>query len=276
MPLKLRALKEWMAEPNTMLYLYCITRKTPEISDLTGGHLLCIPVSHFFVFAKAVSPEEFSEENLKKNLNDLAWVDLHVRNHIRVIGEIMKSDEVIPFKFGTIFLSEDNLRKFIHDYDTSLTENFTEITGKEEWAVKLYCNREEMIRHLGEVNDEIRTLRQTMEQSAPGKAFLLRRKIAELTEQEVYRVMKTYGQSCFAMLEAVSVKTRVHNLLPKEATERQDEMILNLSFLVEKNRVSDFLAETKSAGKKYENTGIIPEVTGPWPPFSFISIKEPA
>jgi hypothetical protein len=51
-------------------------------------------------------------------------------------------------------------------------------------------------------------------------------------------------------------------------------MILNAAFLIEKNQVADFLGTVEMLRKKDGNSGFVIETTGPWPPFSFIYIKE--
>ena len=51
-------------------------------------------------------------------------------------------------------------------------------------------------------------------------------------------------------------------------------MILNAGFLVHKNKVADFNRVVETVQQKGENSGFFIEATGPWPPFSFISIKE--
>jgi hypothetical protein len=51
-------------------------------------------------------------------------------------------------------------------------------------------------------------------------------------------------------------------------------MILNATFFVDKQQVSDFMHITNLQRKKYSKLGLFFDVTGPWPPFSFISIKE--
>jgi hypothetical protein len=51
-------------------------------------------------------------------------------------------------------------------------------------------------------------------------------------------------------------------------------MILNATFLVSKNKVNDFNTIVITQREKGEKSGFCIEVSGPWPPFSFISIKE--
>lgn len=260
---------------NELVYIYCIADQ-PLKRDLLSENenLRCLALQGFYVIAKLVSPDEFSEENLRKNFSDLGWIDRNARDHIRVITGVMDKSSVIPFKFGTIFNTIGNLEKFIMDYSASLAENFNNIKGKEEWSVKIYCNREVLTQQIDELSEEVGALQREILQSKPGKAFILKRKKAELIEREIDQVIRTCGQSCYNELASVSELVQINNLLPKEITERTDEMILNCSCFVKVEKIGELLSDIGSLREKYQNAGLEIEATGPWPPFSFISIKE--
>jgi len=110
--------------------------------------------------------------------------------------------------------------------------------------------------------------------SSPGKAFLLQRKKAVLIEDEIDRICKSYGQEYYDKCKNLSESTSLNNLLPKELSGREDTMILNATFLVSKNKVTDFKSTVDALKNRNGKTGFSIEVTGPWPPFSFIAIKE--
>jgi predicted transcriptional regulator len=260
---------------NDLIYVYCIAINPPGlINELKSRGLKSIVVEGLNVFIKNVPENKFSEENLKQNIADLHWLESNVREHISVIGMIMEYSSVIPFKFGTIFNTLEGLEKFITDYSASLLENFNFITGKEEWAVKIYCNRNALSKHIDELSEAASALEKQIMASSPGKAFLLQRKKADLIENELDRICKECGQSYYNELSALSEATGLNNLLPKEITGREDSMILNAAFLVRKEKVADLKDMITVLGSREANSSFIIELTGPWPPFSFISINE--
>ena len=260
---------------NELLYVYCIAINPPGLIDeLKSGGLRSISIEEFNVLIKNVPESEFSEENLRLHIADLHWLEANVREHIHVIGMIMDHTPVIPFKFGTIFNSLEGLKKFVADYSGSLLENFEYIRGKEEWAVKIYCDRKALSKHIDELSEPAATLEKQIMASSPGKAFLLQRKKADLIENELDRICKECGQSYFNELTVLSGATHLSNLLPKEVTGRDDTMLLNAAFLVNKEKVTDFTNMTKKLGSREANSAFNIELTGPWPPFSFISINE--
>jgi hypothetical protein len=260
---------------NDLIYVYCLSNGSPEPGrDMELAGLKSLAVGDFYVIVKYVHESEFSEENFKRNLSDIQWLETNAREHVGIISALMEQNTVIPFKFGTIFHAEDSLKKFITDYSGSLIENFHHIKRKEEWSVKIYCDRKSLCEQIDELSEEAAALEKKILVSSPGKAYLLKRKKTDLIENEMDRLCKKYGQEYFNQFKNLSESTNLNNLLPKEFTGREDTMILNAIFLVSKNNAIDFKNTADKLMEKHGDFGFFIEITGPWPPFSFISIKE--
>ncbi|EAR13310.1 hypothetical protein PI23P_02412 [Polaribacter irgensii 23-P] len=260
---------------NELTYVYCISDSPLPVHSISDQKdLECLKFGTFYGYVKKVSPDEFSEENLNKNFNNLPWIERHARNHIRIIGEIMKSSIVIPFKFGTVFNSEESLGNFIQKYTSSLNENLKNIKGKEEWSVKIYCNYTVLNEEIMELSEDVRNLEQEISKSKPGKSFLLKRKKVELIEKEVAKVVQLSGQICYEEVKRFSELTQVNSLLSAEHSDRKDSMILNISCFVNQVSVTEFIDAIGELQKKYKKIGFDISTAGPWPPFSFTSIKE--
>jgi hypothetical protein len=251
-----------------------MSESPPAIDQLTEfDGLKSLVVEGFYLVIKFVPESEFSEINLKRNLSNLKWLDDNAREHISVIIRVSENCTVIPFKFGTVYHSTDSIKDFVRDYSTSLIENFNKTRGKEEWSVKIYYNRTVLSRQIDELSEEAAALEKQIIASSPGKAFLLKRKKTDLIETEMDRLCKKYGQAYFDEFKSSSVDSTLENLIPKEYTGRDDTMILNANFLVEKEKVHLFTNVVENLRKKDGNTGFFIETTGPWPAFSFVSIK---
>ena len=258
---------------NELIYVYCISDSPPGIArNFKFKDLKSLKFDDYCVFVKYVTASEFSEDNFKRNLNDIQWVETNAREHMNVIGMIMEYTTVIPFKFGTIYNTKAGLQLFITDFSVSLTENFNHIRGKEEWAVKVFCDRKALCDQIDQLSEKAADIEKQIMASSPGKAFLLGRKKIGLIDDEMDRLCKDYGQKYFNEFKSLSESISLSNLLPKEYTGREDTMILNAAFLVSKDKVSDFKWTFDTLRNKDRNSGFIIEVTGPWPPFNFIFI----
>ena len=95
-----------------------------------------------------------------------------------------------------------------------------------------------------------------------------------MVEKEVAKVVQLSGQVCYEEVKSFSELTQVNNLLSTEHSDRKDSMILNISCFVNQVRVNEFLEAIGELQKKYKKIGFDMYTAGPWPSFSFTSIKE--
>jgi hypothetical protein len=65
-----------------------------------------------------------------------------------------------------------------------------------------------------------------------------------------------------------AVASRHHPPQDPRLSGRAGAQILNVAYLLDEEQVPGFLAVTRAAGERL--AGIEVEVTGPWPPYSFI------
>jgi len=92
-----------------MIYAFCICRTKPNLQKLNpDDSIFSIHYPSLHVVARNVSEDEFGEQKIKENLLDMEWVKTKAFFHERVIETVMKSTCVIPFKFATMFCTEDN------------------------------------------------------------------------------------------------------------------------------------------------------------------------
>jgi len=259
-----------------LIYLYCMTDKTLNLEEMEkiSENIFPINSNGLYAVAKYVPKAEFSEENLKQNFADMNWVEPQVREHIRIISEIMKSSTVIPFKFGTIYNNEKNIKKMINNYSKTFMENINYLKNKEEWSVKIYCNLEKFDTMIIKNSDKINQLDNEIRQSSPGKAYILKKKRKDLIILENERKLNEYGQNCFNDLQKVADSTKINNLLPKEVTEKKNDMILNSAYLITKDKVKNFVNIIEKLINIYEAYGLEFDYSGPWPSYNFIDIKE--
>ncbi len=248
-----------------------------EVEDLAGKPYFIYHRGLYAVVSR-VTEDEFSRENLKKNLTDLEWIKQKAKAHEEIIEGIMRSVCAVPFKFATLFNTEDSLMGVLDEHIGILKENLMNLEGKEEWGVKIYCDKGRLKVYLSheDEDDEIRRLDKEISLSLPGKAFLLKKKKEELINIISSRKINAYCRHAFNKLGEESLEARINKILPKEVTERKEDMILNSAFLVDKNRVSAFINAGNIIRRAYERSGFFFDCTGPWPPYNFCNPPFPS
>lgn len=258
-----------------LIYLYCVTNEMPSVGAIIWAiHKLPIQLQYvhqnglYAVICK-VSAQEFSEDNLKKKLNDMEWLKTNVIMHEKIIERIMESTCVIPFKFGTLFNSEDNLKTMLEEYAETFKESLNNLKDKEEWGVKIYCDTDKLKNNINQNEEEILKIERELKVSSPGKAFLLKKKKETLITGLTDKKLNEYAMDSFEELKNQSISIYINKLLPVGTGEKKEEMILNSVFLIYTNKVLNFINTVENLKTKYKAKGISFDCTGPWPPYNF-------
>jgi hypothetical protein len=264
-----------MAE-RQLVYLYCVTEREPGLEEAGSlvNNLYFVYQKGLYAVAGKVRESEFGEQNLKKNLADLGWVGTKASNHEKVIEEVMRSACVIPFKFATLFNTDDSLKAMLEQYAEEFKAVLKRLENKEEWGVKIYCDIEKLKASITNEEAEILKIENEINSSSAGKAYFLKKKKDELIKDTSNKKINEYGQETFELLKELSSSARINKLLPKEVTGREDDMVLNSAFLVGKDKVGDFINMIDTLKMHYEGKGLFIDCTGPWPPYNFCSLQK--
>jgi hypothetical protein len=263
-----------MAE--AIIYAYCVTKRTTNLKTVENliGSLYFVYHKGLFAAVSKVSADEFSAESLKSNMVDLEWVKKKVWLHEKVIEGIMKDTGVIPFKFATLFNTEESLNRYLDENFQVLRETLAKLSGKEEWGVKIYCNRGKLTDKLLKEEEDLFKLDNEIAASSAGKAFLLKKEKEQVLNRALVQKNNECGRQSYEALSAESFQECINNLLPKEVTENADDMILNAAFLVEKEKAGAFIAKVDDLKARYRDSGFYFDCTGPWPPYNFCDLSK--
>jgi ATP-dependent Lon protease len=254
----------------TMLtYLYCVAelgeKSLPENVDE-------IRVEGLAAIVSAVSEAEFGEENLKKNLSRLAWVESVVRHHESVMEAMRAQTTIVPFRFPTIFHSQISLQEFLQAQQNALKNLLENLKGKEEWGVKVYIGSEQLQAFLAG-SKEIQEIDEALKTASAGKAYLLKKRRESLVAGNMTASLQEALDLLIERLRKLSVQTKLNPVLPKAVTEREDEMILNGAFLIDSQKRKPFLEELESAKKAFPFFTIEP--SGAWAAYNFCNLQQP-
>src|ERR1700689_460428 len=133
-------------------YAYCIGEKQafPElarhrkpvplesVAGISGNQVFLYPASDLAVVV--------SEHDPKDEFTQQSGVD-----HARVIADYFQHSTVLPFRFGSVFSSDEALRKSIRSNQRQFLGNIDKLRGKAEMHLKIFvddCCSGEIERHL--------------------------------------------------------------------------------------------------------------------------------
>ncbi len=250
------------------LYVYAISRGLGH-ADVEGhvgvgeAPLHLVEQEGLAAVVSEVDLEEFGEEGLKRNLEDLAWLGAVATAHDRVTRETSERAPTAPVRLATVFLGEDSLRERLMQWHDSAERTLDRIEGREEWSVKAYSDPS--ARPTTPVEEP------AGEDMGAGKAYLLKRRAATQRKEAAAHGDAEMAEQIHAVLERSAVAGRRLAPQDRRLTGHVGEMILNGTYLVERDAVGSFKAEVDRVADLHGHVRV--ELAGPWPPYSFASLE---
>ncbi len=240
-------------ESDRVLYLYGITRGVPSALELPVGVDGASPVealscAGLTCWVSRVDAREYAAR-LSENMENLDWLAAASVRHQRVVAAIAAVADVLPGRFGTVFLSEEGLLADVRSRKASLLSALRRIVGAEEWGVKVFATRPG----------------QSAAVSATSGKDYLRRKAMQL-ESRTGRDADPEVRELQRELQRITLdSTRGGNV-----SGVQRELEWHASYLLRRNRRRQFQQALKRFATRWRKSRRI-ETTGPWPPYSFVS-----
>ncbi|TCC54952.1 GvpL/GvpF family gas vesicle protein [Kribbella pittospori] len=262
-----------MTESGT--YVYAIGRRVnPQrlrgLVGLGGSIVRTIDRRDLVAIVSTVDLEEFGESGLRRNLENLTWLENTARCHDEVIRRSVDAGLALaPFRLATIYRCDQSVRDRIDDLHDNLVAALDRVEGRSEWSVKAYSRPVEAI---GKTSPGRQPSSVDESAMGAGVAYLNRRRAeldtqAQATEQAAVSADRLYGE--------VAAHAEASRRLPSQdqrLSGRTETMALNGTFLVDADRALEFCGFVNGASDRYPALDI--EVDGPWPPYSFATLEK--
>src|ERR1700693_2042537 len=236
-------------------YAYCITEqqtlangtrsRRPSllegIQGVNGAAVLAYPSGEFNIVVSEYARDDaqFGEKN--------------VLEHARVVGSCFRTGTVLPFRFGTIFDTDESLRHAVRANRRAFGLSVARLKGKAEMHVKVLV-RDGQLRQLQDV-----TIPDTV-----GGDYLVKLREKAMCDRERQTKAK-----------ALSVQVhRLFNPLEEEITCKRvdtDGMLIDIAHLIDSKHIEKYQNRYSSAAKQLKNCEV--SVSGPWPPYHFLPGK---
>ena len=235
-------------------YAYCITEqqlfshgvrsRRPFLIDGVQG----LESSPIFSYPSGDFSVIVSEIEVKGELPERAMLE-----HARVVSHCFRSGVVLPFRFGTVFDSDDALRHAVRSNKKAFLESVARLRGKSEMRLKLIV-REGMKGAMTDIELPL----------SVGGEYLI--KLRERAQRQRERQTKA---------KALSVQVhRLFNPLEEEISCKKvdaDGMLLDIAHLIDSKSVEKYQNRFSIAAKQFKNCELV--ISGPWPPYHFLPSK---
>lgn len=253
-------------------YLYAFLSHG-EVPPMTGidGHspLNRIDDQGIVALASQVPLAEFGEKALRRNVEDVGWLEEKVRLHEAIVEAALAKGQLLPMKFGTIFLDPERIRQVIRRNAPVLRNALEELSDKEEWGVKGFVDGTGLRAAVLQNDPVLFALSGEASAKPPGHAFFLRRKIEEAASAKSHEREASLVREAVEAIRKTVVEVAESPSLLRE-TSRKDEIVLNLACLVRKDGGEAFLARVEQWSRDHAEERVRLVASGPWPPYHFV------
>jgi hypothetical protein len=237
-------------------YAYCLTEqqttngtraRRPFLLDgvqgVNGAAVLSYPSGEF-----AVVVSEYDRTN------DTQMEEKHVLEHARVVSVCFRTGTVLPFRFGTIFDSDEALRQAVRSNRRTFGLSVARLRGKAEMHLKVIVRD-------GSLRDAMQEI--TLPDTVGGEY------LSKLREK-AYRDRERQTKA-----RALSVQVhKLFNPLEEEISCKRvasDGMLIDIAHLIDSKSVEKYQNRYSSAAKQLKNCELA--ISGPWPPYHFLPGK---
>ncbi|OBA87585.1 gas vesicle protein GvpFL [Mycobacteriaceae bacterium 1482268.1] len=207
-----------------------------------------------------VGLDEFGEDGLRRNLEDLDWLAATARAHDAVIAAIARFGPVVPMRMATVYLDDERVSRLLEARHDDFVAAIRHVTARAELGVKAYADPEVLVGQQESVGSGEGA-------KMSGTAYLMRRRRALAANDDAFRIAAEHAERIHGRLLTHAVDGKRKPASDRSLSKRKDWTVLNGTYLV---NTADLDAFTALVAVVDRNTpGIELEITGPWPPYSF-------
>ena len=254
-----------------LLWAYCVTRASDELrGDLVGvagAPVERIKAKGLAALVGRVPASEFSAEPLRRNLNDLPWLERVARAHEAVLEDAMQTTTIVPLRMCTLYERDDRVRRMLAGERDALTRALGVLQGRQEWGVKLLVDPRRLDdaarTRTGRANDDLA-------RRGEGAAYLMRRRMEREVRDTTHAVATDVARQVHARFQSWALAAVTLPAQNRELSGYEDEMLLNAAYLVEAERVAGLPALASELEGHHDALGARIQLTGPWPPYNFV------
>jgi len=253
-----------MGEPARYLYAVC-RGVDPAALDgvpaLGGGTVELVDVLDLQAAVSTVDLDEFGEEAMRTNLEQLPWLERTARGHDLVVQSCAAAAPTAPMRLATICLDDESVRLRLEEWYDDLVAALDRVTGREEWSVKVFAHPR-----------AAREAEGAEPAAVGGAAYLRRKKAATEERRSVEAAAASAAEEVDSVLRGTAVAARRLRPQDPRISGHEATMLLNGAYLVDSVRSADFAKQVA------ELVGLHPQVSvacdGPWPPYSFATLED--
>ena len=254
------------------LWVYAIGRAghpLPERVEAVDGSGQVQPITEgpLMAFATPVDLRQYSQQAVDSHSGDLEWVGAIGYRHQAVMQALMTGGTVIPLRAFSLFGSPQMVQAQLRSGRDQFTRVLERLDGKQEWTLRIEFDPQQWNEALTSRVGSLRAMVSEIEAAAPGKAFLLKKKLDDERKKASRDAeLQVVGEIESQILEKLACETVAESRQSREGAFPQINVLIN------RDEEAVLLELHRDLNDRYADEGITLAVSGPWPPYTFASV----
>ncbi|OLC54141.1 MAG: hypothetical protein AUH85_12460 [Chloroflexi bacterium 13_1_40CM_4_68_4] len=233
-------------------YLFCVVSvdATPDLRgwEGEGAPLSLVAAGDVAGVVGTVDESRFGDETLARAARDLNTLAPYAKAHQDVVQYVFeRAPAVVPLTFGSLHATDEDVRRSLTEQNERLLRLLRRFAGTQEWGLRLARRRVRVAVTAGD--------------PGAGTAYLASRR-AEL-HGELVADAQLAADDLDRALGAASAGRRV-------LAEASGDLVLRAAYLVRSADADTVKRIVLERGQDLERLGLAAELSGPWPPYSFV------
>jgi hypothetical protein len=262
------------------IWAYCVARAGDALPEglpavHADGQVYGVEHEGLVALVSRAPLAEFGEEPLRRNLNDLEWLERVARAHEAVLERALETATIVPLRLCTIFEDEQGVRRMLDEQRPALLATLELLAGRQEWGVKLLVNRDALEAAARARRTEEDSSAEELDSRSAGGAYLQRRRLERQVREDADRLAVGVAEEVHARLQDWATDAVLNPPQNRDLSGHEGEMLLNGAYLVETPKVERLRELVAELEDRHGALGVRLEMTGPWPPYNFVP-RDPA
>jgi hypothetical protein len=184
--------------------------------------------------------------------------------HHKVIREVMKTTTILPMTFGHVARSEAEIARALKRNREAIADQLDRVDGKAEMCLKVKWDVDNLFEYFIEIDPELRELRDRIFGGGVPASQAEKIELGRLFEERRTREREAETDRLLDRFRSLCTDTKVN-------PPKSDAMIMDLAFLVARDRVAAFEEHVHKLAGSYSAQYVF-DYSGPWAPFNFVDL----
>ncbi|MFL5821902.1 MAG: GvpL/GvpF family gas vesicle protein [Solirubrobacteraceae bacterium] len=230
-----------------------------------GSRVEAVVEGELAALVSQVPLAEYGDERLRQHLEDITWLERTACAHEAVQEAVLQREALVPLRLCTLYRDPDSVRRALRENAEVFTANLAAVQGCAEWGVKVFLERQPA------ADAPPAATPASGEASSSGTDYLAGRQRARNQAAVADELCAQCTDEVHRAVAAVARQDRLNPVQRPEAHGRDAEMVLNGAYLVERDRGHELHGVVSELEANWTAHGLAVELTGPWPPYNFVS-----